>query len=550
MDLSELLPRRPHRGLTDRLFLDNALRQREIILPAVDRRGVAGDLHRIALAVQRDGDRIRFRGGGGGGGGFLLLFPIDFAHADGTFALQETDSLFAAACGDEDVFVGDRQLVRIQHGDRGLAALGRIFVVDVQRTAGGRLQLELLGGDPDDFRIRFRRRAAEIAQHHLAVPFGDLLPGAEHHVVERLLEVELTHRRDRGAEAAPGHRLAHGGDDLRIFLHEAVVPQHLGVCGQRAARHREERNQRVDLRRLRRHEIVLHGPFETLFELDDLLHVDIQIVLRAAQGVPHGQDIRLAGAAGERGDGEVQLIGSAFERRMVGQNAAAGGLVRVEDDPRMVPEQVPRHPDGFVDLVGGGGSRGVLEADRIVGNAGVENPAQNGFIKLHGMADTPRGQFHHGDGDFVLQARFRNAGPAVEEVVHVVQSVEIADCGDAVLFHQLSVQLDDVARLAVEPDHVDAAGEGLEVGAVSDNAAEIIHHAERILVAVEISGLKQRAAAGLEMGDSCRGGLFHHGQKIGTEDAGAEYRLESVAEGSQHKVNFFHKFNAPELFES
>ena len=152
------------------------------------------------------------------------------------------------------------------------------------------------------------------------------------------------------------------------------------------------------------------------------------------------------------------------------------------------------------------------------------------------MADTPRGQFHHGDGDFVLQARFRNAGPAVEEVVHVVQSVEIADCGDAVLFHQLSVQLDDVARLAVEPDHVDAAGEGLEGGAVSDNAAEIIHHAERILVAVEISGL--------------RGGLFHHGQKIGTEDAGAEYRLESVAEGSQHKVNFFHKFNTPELFES
>ena len=158
------------------------------------------------------------------------------------------------------------------------------------------------------------------------------------------------------------------------------------------------------------------------------------------------------------------------------------------------------------------------------------------------MADAPRGQFHHGDGDFVLQARFRNAGPAVEEVVHVVQGVEIADCGDAVLFHQLSVQFDDVARLAVEPDHVDAAGEGLEVGAVSDNAAEIIHHAERILVAVEIGGLKQRSAAGFEMGDSRRGGLFHHGQKIRTEDAGAEYRLESVAERSQHKINFLHHY--------
>ena len=158
------------------------------------------------------------------------------------------------------------------------------------------------------------------------------------------------------------------------------------------------------------------------------------------------------------------------------------------------------------------------------------------------MADASRGQFHHGDGDFVFQARFRNAGSAVEEVVHVVQGVEIADRGDAVLFHQLRMQLDDVARLAVEPDHVDAAGEGLEGGAVSDNAAEIIHHAERILVAVEISGLEQRSAAGLKMGDPRRGGLFHHRQKIRTEDAGAEYRLESVAESSQHKINFLHHY--------
>ena len=84
------------------------------------------------------------------------------------------------------------------------------------------------------------------------------------------------------------------------------------------------------------------------------------------------------------------------------------------------------------------------------------------------------------------------------------------------------MQFDDVARLTVESDHVDSPGQCLEIGGVPDNAAEIIHHAERILIAVEIGGLKQRSATRFKVGDSRRCGFFHHGEKIGTEDTCTE----------------------------
>ena len=70
-----------------------------------------------------------------------------------------------------------------------------------------------LGGALDDVRIRRNRRLAEVAQDHLAVAIGDLGPRSEHHVIERLLEVELRNRSDGGTIATTAHDVAHGGDD-------------------------------------------------------------------------------------------------------------------------------------------------------------------------------------------------------------------------------------------------------------------------------------------------------------------------------------------------
>jgi len=539
MDFAEFPFAAAHRRLADRLLLKDAVGDGEVVVLAVDRRRVAGEFHRVIPAVERNGhrvgfDRRLFR--------LLLGFglAVDFAHADRPLAHEEADALFAAARRDEDVFVGHGELVRFEHGDRGLAPLGRILVVDVERAAEGGFELQLFGGDPDHLRVRVGGGAAEVAEHHLAVPLGNFLPRPEHHVVERLLKVELAHRSDRGAEAALGDRLAHRGNHLLVLIHQSVVAEHLGVGGERAARHREERDERVDLGRLGRHEVVFQRRLDPFFELDDLLHIDVEVVLGAAQRVPHGEDVRLAGAAGERRNREVELVRPAFERGVVSQHAAPGGFVRMEDEPGVFSGQLARHADGLVNLVRGRGARGVLEADRVEGDSGVENPPQHRLVEFHRMADASRRKLHHGDGYFVFQPGVGDALPAVDQVVDVVERVEVADRGDAVLLHQLRMEFDDIARLAVEADHVDAPRQRLEIRALADDAPEIVHHPERILVAVEIGGLEERAAARLEVGDSRRGGLFDHRQEIRTEHPRPEHRLEAVAERRQHEINLFH----------
>ena len=48
-----------------------------------------------------------------------------------------------------------------------------------------------------------------------------------------------------------------------------------------------------------------------------------------------------------------------------------------------------------------------------------------------------------------------------------------ADGRNAVLLHELRVQLDDVARLAVETDHVDAARQRLKIRIVPGDVGHI-----------------------------------------------------------------------------
>jgi len=156
------------------------------------------------------------------------------------------------------------------------------------------------------------------------------------------------------------------------------------------------------------------------------------------------------------------------------------------------------------------------------------------------MAGAARRQFHHRNGDLVLQTGFHNALAAVDQIVHIIQRVEVADRGDAVFVHQLRVQFDDVARLRIQTDHVDAARQRLQIGGRSGNLAEIVHHLKRVLIGIEISGLKQRAASRLEVGDSGSGGFFDHRQEVLGKYPRPEYRLETVPERRHHEIYFFH----------
>jgi hypothetical protein len=152
-----------------------------------------------------------------------------------------------------------------------------------------------------------------------------------------------------------------------VFVHEVVVAQHLGVGGERAAGHGRPRDHRFDGFGLRRQEVVLHALLGDQLGLHQLVDVDAQIVVGAAQGVPERGDVGLAGAAGHGGDGAVDLVGAGLDGGLVADGSDAGGLMGVEDDVACRRQQLARLLDRLVDVGGDGGAGGVLEADAVKG---------------------------------------------------------------------------------------------------------------------------------------------------------------------------------------
>ena len=66
-----------------------------------------------------------------------------------------------------------------------------LTILAVGLIAMSRLQLELFRRNLDNLSIRFDRRLAEVPQDHLAIRGSNLLPGLEHDIIQRLLDVEL-----------------------------------------------------------------------------------------------------------------------------------------------------------------------------------------------------------------------------------------------------------------------------------------------------------------------------------------------------------------------
>ena len=108
------------------------------------------------------------------------------------------------------------------------------------------------------------------------------------------------------------------------------------------------------------------------------------------------------------------------------------------------------------------------------------------------------------------------------------------------LLEELGVQLDDIAGLAGEADHVDAAGEGLEVDLRTDHFAAAVHHLEGVLLAVEIEALEAGAASDFDVVDAGLDRRFEGGEEIIGFDTGAETGLETVTERAIHEFNLFH----------
>ena len=143
----------------------------------------------------------------------------------------------------------------------------------------------------------------------------------------------------------------------------------------------------------------------------------------------------------------------------------------------------------------------------------------------------------------MVEARVVDALAGPLEVVHVVQGVEVADRTHAMLLEHLSMELDHVRALRLETDDVHAAAEGLEVR-LRRRLAELVHHVERILLAVEVAALEARAAARLEPPHAGGIRLLHAREEVLGENAGAHDGLEAVTERGEHElyILFSHLF--------
>ena len=195
----------------------------------------------------------------------------------------------------------------------------------------------------------------------------------------------------------------------------------------------------------------------------------------------------------------------------------------MEDDPRVLAEKLPGAGHRLENLARVARAGRVLEADRIERQAGFHHFPQQVEIEGGSMRGSlgSGGHLHHADRELVPQPRLDDAFAGEHQVFRVVQSVEAANRGHAVLLLQLGPEPDDLAGLGVQAYDIDAAREGLKVRLRSGELAELIHHGEGILVRVENGRLKEGASARLEVSDAGLSRRGDHRQVVGREGARA-----------------------------
>ena len=108
------------------------------------------------------------------------------------------------------------------------------------------------------------------------------------------------------------------------------------------------------------------------------------------------------------------------------------------------------------------------------------------------------------------------------------------------LLEHVGMELDHIARLRSEGDHVDTTSESLEADLRTDNATEFIHHVECVFTAVLIESLETGAATCFEVGDASLDGCFNCRHEVFHEHACAEDGLEAITERGVLEQNLFH----------
>ena len=309
------------------------------------------------------------------------------------------------------------------------------------------------------------------------------------------------------------------------------LTHHQGVGRQRAARHRAEDHVGVDGQRFGRELVVLEAFLGHVIGFHDLVDVDIEIVIRAFQGMPQREQIGLGGAAGKRGTTDAYAVAARFDRSQILRNARPTGFVRMNAQFDLVAKELARGLEGFMHLARIGRSRGILETDAGERHAGIENLPQGVGVELGIVrTGTAARQFHHGDDDFVLKPRIDNALAGVDQVIDVIQGIEVTNARHAVLFEHFGMQIDHVGRLLLERNDVNPPRQRLQTNVRTNRLAEGVHHVEGRFTAIQERRLKTRATTGFKVGDTRRHRRFYRRDEILGECPRSENRLKSVAE--------------------
>lgn len=199
-----------------------------------------------------------------------------------------------------------------------------------------------------------------------------------------------------------------------------------------------------------------------------------------------------------------------------------------------------RAGDGFVDFGRNSGAGSIFKADGVEGNFRVQNLLQSIRVEVSVVSSFAAGRkFHQCDADLMFQAGIDDALTAVDQIVDVVQCVEVANGGDAVLLEQFGVQSNDVAGLRFQTHDVYAAGQSLQVGIGTGRLAESVHHRERVFVAVKVERLEAGSAACFKPFNAGVASCFDGRQKIFREHASSVDGLKSVSKRGAHEVHFF-----------
>ena len=290
------------------------------------------------------------------------------------------------------------------------------------------------------------------------------------------------------------------------------------------------------------HDVVGFHEFRNVI-VDDAVFTEGELVFRTLEGVEHGEQVGLSRTAGERLAAEVDAIGATFDSGLVLGHTGTAGVMAVNAKFDLITEELAGALEGFISLGRVRRTGSVREANGSERNACVQDVAEDTFVEFRvvgGVEVASRRKFHHGYDDFVFQTGVGDALAGVDEVVHVVQSVEVTNTGHAVLLEHVGMELDHVARLRSEGHHVDTAGKGLQADVRADYAAEFVHHVESVFAAVLVQGLETGAATSFKVGDASLHGCFDRGHKVLGEHTGTENRLETIAERGVLELDLFH----------